>query len=88
MDFHVCDWPNNMQAEDISDYFLARNEPVLPVNNDVVISFSHFMPRIDIMPAKMPQRFRYLYPIMGSSALDKQIRSIQTTKQKLIYTTE
>ena len=85
MDFHVCDWPDDMQAADISHYFLSRNEPVLSAHNDVVISFSHFMPRIDLMPSSMPQRFKYLYPIMGSAALDKQIRTIQTTKHLHVY---
>lgn len=85
MDFHVCDWPNNMQANDISHYFLSLNQPVLSVQNDVVISFSHFMPRIDLMPSGMPQRFKYLYPIMGSAALDEQIRTIQSTKHLHIY---
>lgn len=85
MDFHVCDWPDGMQAEDISRYFLSHNQPMLSTHNDVIISFSHFMPRIDLMPSGMPQRFKYLYPIMGSAALDKQIRTLQATKHLHIY---
>lgn len=84
-DFYACNWPTNMQAEDISRYFLSRNQPELLVQNEVVISFSHFVPRIDLIPSGIPARFHYLFPILGSAELDRQIRTIQANRHLHVY---
>ena len=34
------------------------------------------MPRIDIMPSVIPPKRRILYPVLGSSLIDEQIRVI------------
>lgn len=84
-DYHVCHWPGDMGVEDVSSHFLDLNRSVLPVQNEVVISFSHFMPRIDLLPETIPQHFRYIYPVLGSSNLDIQCRTIQAHRHLHVY---
>lgn len=76
VDFSACVWPDQMQPIDVTEYFLEKNLPCLTVKNEVVISFSHFLPRIDLMPNYIPQGYRYLYPVLGSNLLEQQIRNI------------
>ncbi len=75
-DFQACIWPNQMQPIDVTEYFLAQNFPHLTIENDVVITFSHFLPRIDLMPSYIPEKYRYLYPVLGSNLLEQQIRRL------------
>ncbi|MEW8406943.1 MAG: hypothetical protein AB2688_19615, partial [Candidatus Thiodiazotropha taylori] len=42
------------------------------------ITFSHFLPRIDVMPNFIPHRFRDIYPVLGSPHLDTQIRALNS----------
>lgn len=44
-----------------------------------VISFSHFLPSIDLMPPSIPLHHRYLYPVLGSYALERQLRRLGAT---------
>lgn len=76
-DFRNCDWPNDMQPLDINHYFLEKNEAHLRIVNQLVISFSHFLPRIDLMPFYIPQHYHYIYPALGSVLLEKQIRVLK-----------
>jgi Icc-related predicted phosphoesterase len=40
----------------------------------MVVTFSHFLPRIDVMPSYIPRHRRMLYPILGSDRLERQLR--------------
>lgn len=42
----------------------------------MVISFSHFLPRIDVMPHYIPPDKRMVYPVLGSSLIEAQVRAI------------
>lgn len=75
VDFRACQWPEGMQELELTQYFLNQNTQ-LEVKNTTVISFSHFMPRIDLMPSYIPESFHYLYPVMGSNLLEAQIRQL------------
>ena len=73
-DFRSCRWPselNDMAA--VSRHFLRMNEVRLLTRNEIVISFSHFLPRLDVMPAQIPSKRRLVYPVLGSTALGHQI---------------
>lgn len=76
-DFRFCSWPNNMHALDVTHYFLEQNQNYLNESNQTLISFSHFLPRIDLMPSFVPQKYQYLYPAFGSQLLETQIRQLQ-----------
>ena len=84
MDFSRCDWGTSFAALDkyqqqppaINDFFLSLNESRLCSNAENIISFSHFLPRIDVMPDYIPEIHQKLYPILGSAKLDKQIKTL------------
>lgn len=70
-DFYRTEWGDGVVEADITDYFLNENEIFRRGTQKMVISFSHFLPRIDLMPSYIPAAKRVLYPIYGSSKLDK-----------------
>ena len=79
MDYHTCRWPQGMGAQEIAAHFFAMNPQHPPEGAAKIITFSHFMPRIDLMPATVPADKRLLYPVLGSVQLDRQLRKLQST---------
>jgi predicted phosphodiesterase len=76
-DFRECRWPGFLDgAEAISKHFLAMNTDRLAVSNEKVISFSHFLPRIDLMPERIPEKRKIVYPVLGSESLGKQVSQL------------
>ncbi|MBT8339104.1 MAG: metallophosphoesterase [Desulfatitalea sp.] len=76
VDYVACRWEKGMNDDDITQYFLSLNERALEIKNRCVITFSHFVPRIDVMPSFIPKHRRYLYPVLGTNLLEHQIRRI------------
>ncbi len=76
MDYAACKWPEGYDDVSITHLFLSMNEPFLSIKNDHVISFSHFLPRIDLMPVYIPRNKRILFPVLGTELLEKQIRRL------------
>jgi predicted phosphodiesterase len=75
-DFYFCKWPPGL--EQVSDFFLRMNEPRLRSYDGPVISFSHFLPRRDLLPAVERLKFKGLPKVAGCAALDEQIRSLKS----------
>jgi predicted phosphodiesterase len=75
-DYFACTWPENFNERVITRHFTAMNEQFLEAANQHIISFSHFMPRIDLMPPFIPPERRILYPVLGTSLLEEQIRRL------------
>jgi len=75
-DFRSCRWPESYDEAAITRHFLRQNDESLQSRNGTVISFSHFLPRIDVMPERIPRSHRYLYPVLGSDALGAQVRRL------------
>jgi len=76
-DFRACKWPAELkESADVNAYFLELNKKNLSVSNEVVISYSHFLPRIDVMPSYIPQDRRRVYPVLGSEKLGDQINTL------------
>ena len=79
-DFRACSWPEYLpESQDVTEYFLKLNVPKLSIVNKTVISFSHFLPRIDVMPAGIPVKRRNVYPVLGSEALGMQVKQLSPT---------
>ncbi len=78
MDFSACKWPAGFDEAAITAYFLAMNEPYLELTNQTIITFSHFLPRIDLMPLIIPPHKRGVYPVLGSHHLERQIRRLES----------
>jgi predicted phosphodiesterase len=73
MDYRACRWPEGTTTADVTRRFMALND-VDVQREGAVITFSHFLPRIDLMPASAAARTAYLYPVLGAAALDAQLR--------------
>jgi len=78
MDFHACRWPAHFEMRDVAAHFQALNHVPPPVHEGMSISFSHFLPRIDVMPAYIPRARRMLYPVLGSTRLEEQLRAMKS----------
>lgn len=76
-DFRACSWPPEYDEASVTKLFLNMNAGRLETSNRVLISFSHFLPRIDLMPFYIPASFRYLYPVLGSTRLGDQVDALQ-----------
>lgn len=76
MDYMACSWPEGFDEAAITRHFTAMNGEFLSIRNERIITFSHFMPRVDLMPSIIPENKRFLYPVLGTTILEKQIRSI------------
>lgn len=75
-DYHFCRWP--VEIESVSDYFLNFNVRHIKVYDAPVISFSHFLPRRDLLPPTRKLKFKGLPRVAGSTALDQQVRALKS----------
>src|SRR6266700_600127 len=76
MDYHACRWPIGFTEKDIVAHFAAFNNKQVSQRSDKVITYSHFLPRIDLMLGSIPTAKKLLYPILGSAQLDLQLRRL------------
>lgn len=78
MDYRACRWPDGYGPEQVTEHFLRMNPDTLPQGypNDKVVTFSHFLPRIDLIPFFVPRAMRYLDPILGSIGIERQLRML------------
>ena len=79
MDFKACRWPQGEDMAAVTRSFTDGNEAHLTVRNATVISFSHFLPRMDLLPRTIPHETRALYPVLGSTSIERQIRRLGST---------
>lgn len=76
MDFRACRWPAHWGTDEVARHFAGMNTEPRPPAGNVVISFSHFLPRIDLMPPGVPERGRMLYPVLGSALIEARVRAL------------
>jgi hypothetical protein len=79
MDYRACRWPRGYTEKDVAAHFAAFNDEQVCVEGDTVITYSHFLPRIDLMPEFIPSAHKLLYPILGSTRLERQLRSLNSS---------
>jgi predicted phosphodiesterase len=73
-DFYFCKWP--AEVSDVCAFFLKLNESNIKPYDARVISFSHFLPRRDLLPTVEYLRFKSLPKVAGCAVLDEQIRRL------------
>lgn len=85
MDFRACTWPQGYEAPEITRRFLALNETALEdaahrphADDHTLISFSHFLPRSDLVPQRGTLKLD-LSPVLGCALLDQQLRQLRST---------
>jgi predicted phosphodiesterase len=76
MDFHACRWPRGFAPQDVAKYFMDQNHRISAQGAAKVITFSHFMPRIDLIPAHVSSRHRLLDPVLGCTRIEQQLRHL------------
>jgi len=76
MDFRACRWPDGYGPEKVTEHFLGMNPTALPQPANRVVTFSHFLPRIDLIPVFVPRSMRHLDPVLGSSGIERQLRAL------------
>lgn len=76
MDFRACRWPDGYGPEKVTEHFLGMNPKALPQAANRVVTFSHFLPRIDLIPVFVPLSMRHLDPVLGSSGIERQLRAL------------
>jgi predicted phosphodiesterase len=79
MDYRACRWPSGYTEKDVATHFAAFNNKQVSAAGDTVITYSHFLPRIDLMPGFVPGANGFLYPVLGSAQLDSQLRSLNSS---------
>jgi predicted phosphodiesterase len=72
MDYHACRWPSDYEMHDVARHFDQANPQSVP-RQDLLISFSHFLPRIDLLHHRGP-----FDPVLGSTRLDEQVRVLKS----------
>jgi 3',5'-cyclic AMP phosphodiesterase CpdA len=75
-DFHFCRWPQGIRQ--VCEYFFNLNLPNVKLYDGPVISFSHFLPRIELLPPKENLRFKGLPKVSGCKLLESQIRELKS----------
>jgi predicted phosphodiesterase len=81
-DYHACRWPEGYDNAQVAAHFAALNRQrvgPLPAAPAKVITFSHFLPRIDVMPPFIPASKRFLYPVLGTTRLDRELRQLNSS---------
>ncbi|HEX8907532.1 MAG TPA: metallophosphoesterase [Longimicrobiaceae bacterium] len=71
-DRYFCRWPEG--AGPIDTLFAALNEPHLRAFDAPVVTFSHFVPRPDLIPPVRWLRFKGLPLVAGSREIEAQLR--------------
>lgn len=85
-DFKACSWPSALADHGaLTEHFHAINRESVRAEEswlkeraeiDAVISCSHFLPTLDVMPDWIPESRRTVYPVLGSRALGKQVKEL------------
>ena len=78
MDYRACRW-GDCTAQQISDSFASLNDRHVRASGHRVITFSHFMPRIDLIPQRVPRSLRFLDPILGAQSVERQLRALNSS---------
>jgi predicted phosphodiesterase len=76
MDYRACRWPPGYAERDVAAHFTQLNPGSRAATQSKVITFSHFLPRIDVMPAGVSAEHKLLYPVLGLDHLDRQLRDL------------
>jgi predicted phosphodiesterase len=74
-DRYFTRWP--VGVDRVDEAFLGMNEPHVRRYDAPVVTFSHFVPRPELVPSVQYLRFRGLPLVAGSLGIETQIRRIQ-----------
>lgn len=77
VDFRACRWP--MELDELTQHFHQLNQAAIEQAkaSKTILSFSHFMPRADLLPPRVPTIVQELLPVFGAASLGEQIQHLQ-----------
>ena len=75
-DFYACRWPKGLT--NLAEYFYKMNQPHIRQYDGPVISFSHFVPRLELLPPREYLFFKALPQVAGSHLIERQIRQLRS----------
>jgi predicted phosphodiesterase len=75
-DYRACRWPVDFGPAEATVHFAAMNPDLDTGDATRIITFSHFLPRIDLVPFFVPQKHRILDPVLGSTRIDAELRRL------------
>jgi predicted phosphodiesterase len=78
-DYRACRWPAGFQPDDAAVHFTRLNRQISARGAAKIVTFSHFLPRIDLVPSFVSSRHRVLDPVLGSTRLEQQLRQLGST---------
>ncbi len=80
MDYRACRWPEGFGPKEVTEHFLRMNPESIPHPDpkERVVTFSHFLPRIDLIPFFVPRAMRHLDPVLGSTGIERQLRALRS----------
>lgn len=84
MDYRRCHWPDasndaaiDAQLEQACESSHEQAKPL--TEGQGLVTMSHFMPRLDLLPSRIPSDFDYLHPVLGNTRLDARLRALGST---------
>ena len=87
MDAHLCQWRSDATSDEMAEQFARWNTSTLaraPFDAPV-ITFSHFLPRAELLPPRKPTHSLlgmgsrgFLVDVAGSHALERQLRALDS----------
>ena len=75
MDYRACRWPDGITETDVAARFASVNEKHSGVAGETIITYSHFLPRVELIPSAST----FLRPVLGSTRLDEQVRTLRAS---------
>jgi predicted phosphodiesterase len=76
-DFYFCRWPREVESP--AEHFAALNGRWLRRYEGPVLTFSHFVPRPELVPAVRHLTFKGLPKVAGSEIIERQLREAGST---------
>jgi predicted phosphohydrolase len=79
-DYHLCKWPDpvgNIPFDPLS-HFIDLNKSRIRDYDRPVISFSHFVPRLELIPPQRILFFKSLPMVAGSTKIEEMVRKINS----------
>jgi predicted phosphodiesterase len=77
-DFYACRWPQSWSMEEVASQFLNMNNYQRLDEREIIISFSHFLPRVDVVSKLARSLNPYLLPVLGTIRLEQQVRQLRS----------
>ena len=74
-DYHLCKWPDTSDFDPCNHFVELNHEHIRPYDRPV-ISFSHFVPRLDLIPPPNLLFFKSLPIVSGSTKIEEMVRAI------------